>query len=702
MVEADLEDLLQREFREIAPLSFVKLRSPIEKYKSGYFAFLEFNIEKPSLGIYLGIREKEIVGILFPPDYPVEHPTTLISENFPYVQHQHVFQAPDGSLFKSICLTRDDSKDWWCGKTLFELVLAIRDWLNDAASENLVKPDDPFEPLIADARFPVVELDVTEARMECEKYGGLWETTSYSMNIPGSSESRLILGGGDITTLVWYQFAEQAAAWTKRPDTLQELEALIESVGFDRKRFDYWINKGRDLTHKLIIIGVKRPRSVLGRPDNDEWVAFDLVNDRRSQQLKVRTHLVHQSFTRELARKLSGYSDSQLVRKILIIGAGALGSAAAEILIRSGYLSVILIDDDLMQPHNLSRHILGNQEIGAYKSQALVEKFRDLYRHDGNVAEFINKNIFDLSDAECTELNNKIDLVLDCSASPAVMRFLSDSGLWHKPGISAYQVDHGNGTIILYSPNVGEAPLFMNELSCVAQWRKVPVIHRWLAGERDPVDIGGGCRSVSSTISHAKTMFGASVLSDQILLWLTSEGLPRISTGRLFAIPTLSSDHSDSFRIEFDSQKVPISNWTIFMPDSVASKLKQIALRDPTIETGGILLGHTDRQKRHFYVVDSIECEGARTGNGFLRFPSNIRYMLAVVEKSAAGMIHYVGEWHSHPRGVGCNPSHIDRVTMADLATSLIGDRFPAFCVISDGEEFSFYVFESPKFEEKS
>jgi hypothetical protein len=47
-----------------------------------------------------------------------------------------------------------------------------------------------------------------------------------------------------------------------------------------------------------------------------------------------------------------------------------------------------------------------------------------------------------------------------------------------------------------------------------------------------------------------------------------------------------------------------------------------------------------------------------------------------------AGIVGYVGEWHSHPRGHSANPSPDDLIQLAELSLGMHADGLPALQLI--------------------
>ncbi len=78
-------------------------------------------------------------------------------------------------------------------------------------------------------------------------------------------------------------------------------------------------------------------------------------------------------------------------KKIVIIGAGSLGSYVASEIIRAGCKNIVIVDNDEFEPPNIMRHQLELSASGIIKSLALAYKLGRL--HPEISAEFINKKI---------------------------------------------------------------------------------------------------------------------------------------------------------------------------------------------------------------------------------------------------------------------------------------------------------------------
>ena len=63
-------------------------------------------------------------------------------------------------------------------------------------------------------------------------------------------------------------------------------------------------------------------------------------------------------------------------KRLLLVGAGSIGSAAAEALASYGIRQLIVVDPDRLYSRNLARHRVGREHIGRYKVNGLADRMR--------------------------------------------------------------------------------------------------------------------------------------------------------------------------------------------------------------------------------------------------------------------------------------------------------------------------------------
>jgi hypothetical protein len=113
----------------------------------------------------------------------------------------------------------------------------------------------------------------------------------------------------------------------------------------------------RRLSSRLAIV-ISFPITAAGRTANGE------TPDKRV--LEIEPSQVHFAFDRDLAASIAGRSSADR-HKAVLIGAGSLGSQLAINLAGEGTFHWTITDRDYLLPHNLARHALGGDDVGAPK-----------------------------------------------------------------------------------------------------------------------------------------------------------------------------------------------------------------------------------------------------------------------------------------------------------------------------------------------
>src|SRR3989338_6182940 len=97
-------------------------------------------------------------------------------------------------------------------------------------------------------------------------------------------------------------------------------------------------------------------------------------------------------------------------KKVAIIGVGALGTVAAELLARAGVGSLILIDRDVVEPSNLQRQTLfGEKDVGKSKVTAAEQRIIEINSEIKIETSAIHLN------SQNVDVLQSADLVLDCT-----------------------------------------------------------------------------------------------------------------------------------------------------------------------------------------------------------------------------------------------------------------------------------------------
>jgi len=126
-------------------------------------------------------------------------------------------------------------------------------------------------------------------------------------------------------------------------------------------------------------------------------------------------------------RRVSGYDVEKLANKsCLLLGCGSIGSRVAELLIRSGIGTMVLVDKEEMRAGNVCRHVLGLDYIGQNKAQGL-KQFLHKRNPEAKIAGFASDI---LSEPETlSEMVRVADLVVSCLGNDAAELFVSSASL---------------------------------------------------------------------------------------------------------------------------------------------------------------------------------------------------------------------------------------------------------------------------------
>lgn len=202
----------------------------------------------------------------------------------------------------------------------------------------------------------------------------------------------------------------------------------------------------RDGRKHLALVGYPIPAVVGEEPVQMHWQAMELpvLSSRQEVLSGFRTNEVGY-WDRDRRKVLKGdvsldWIDSQnwhadqlatrgrlpddlACRRIAILGAGAVGSVLATLLVRAGVDNLVLIDRDRLQAGNLVRHTLGVAQVGEDKAVALASQLNATSPHARVIA--VTARFPDLSLAE-SELLQTCDLVIDCTAEDDVLDALRE------------------------------------------------------------------------------------------------------------------------------------------------------------------------------------------------------------------------------------------------------------------------------------
>ena len=230
------------------------------------------------------------------------------------------------------------------------------------------------------------------------------------------------------------------------PETLSELIAACNNQHIDiMDMLEKVTPTIRDGKRHLLLMGFSVPRFFGGETESIFWMAMYLpvvsyggktangfrtnhkgwwLRDKRevlTRKMKLEW-LISENWNQQEILQRGKLNDLLLRKKILILGAGCIGSSVAEILVRAGVYNLAIADSDIFEIGNLSRHVLNIGNIGEFKEQSLSNYLNSLNPH-ANIE--VIKAILTIDEEYKTNIDlDKYDVIIDCTGEENVLDIL--------------------------------------------------------------------------------------------------------------------------------------------------------------------------------------------------------------------------------------------------------------------------------------
>lgn len=138
-----------------------------------------------------------------------------------------------------------------------------------------------------------------------------------------------------------------------------------------------------------------------------------------------------------------------------------------------------------------------------------------------------------------------------------------------------------------------------------------------------------------------------------------------------------------------------VGDWTVSTDKGLIEKLAQ--LRDERLpnETGGVLIGNVDLARKLVHVVECLPSpsDSEEYPAMYIRGSEGLEERVKRISGATAGMLSYVGEWHSHPNGATVDPSVDDNKVLQWVRLHMATEGLPGLIAIAgDNEEVNFLI----------
>lgn len=403
------------------------------------------------------------------------------------------------------------------------------------------------------------------------------------------------------------------------------------------------------------------------------------------RELPVVPVTVRESLTARRAREASGIGEDGADEKRVLAGVGALGSSLADLWSREAWGRWTLADPDFLQPHNLVRHLARDCHLGHYKVDVVKEILCSTYPLGAGDPVAFRGDVVTTTNPFFAEDLKNATLLVDATTTLEVPRELSRREDVPRC-VSAFLTPSGSSSVMLMEDVKRRVRL--DDLE--AQYYGAILTEAWgvehLAGHSGELWVGAGCRDISLVLSNELVQLHAAVLARQIRLRSAEQSAQ---------LRVWSSDETTS---GVQAVEIPVRTpihqtcgpWTVVSHEGVSEKLRnQRAVRLPK-ETGGVIVGYVDHPLKSVFVVDVLAApaDSEESETGFVRGTEDLAESLKRISNRTAGIVGYIGEWHSHPLRHSPRPSGDDIDLLAHCARTLALDGVPGLMLIvgEDGD----------------
>ncbi|WP_241282768.1 ThiF family adenylyltransferase [Chryseobacterium timonianum] len=175
--------------------------------------------------------------------------------------------------------------------------------------------------------------------------------------------------------------------------------------------------------------------------------------------------------------------------KVLLIGAGSVGSIFTQSLVRLGMNDIKVIDPDTVVAGNLSRHSLTLDSVGLPKAEALSNHLNSIFPsvcstyENSSLEEAVSQNKLILSD---------FDIIIEATAQDSVLAFLNDSLVNTECFFASISTGYMADTLYLYTTRLDRGEQnFLNDFNAKAKkWLEMDA--KKVSGEEQLIE-GIGC-----------------------------------------------------------------------------------------------------------------------------------------------------------------------------------------------------------------
>jgi integrative and conjugative element protein (TIGR02256 family) len=691
---------------------------------TGDLVVMDVDVETPQRTAH-DIRLEECIGVWFaappaPPEAPAPPETFALREDFPHdVSHVNLraYEYP-----RSLCLYDVPFAELRATWTPGRFVTLVREWLRLTARGELHAADQPLEPLMLGGAGWIILpniLRTEDAALSLERrgqIGGLPVLVAVPPESVQEGERRFVVACIRATP-------RTHGVIRRAPATLADLHELLAPEDDVRVQLAtalrQWKQDGIRLDAQVaivVMVPLRRENGVEAEIEQPwAFLTVESIAD-VGQSLGLWEETQHGLGTilgpgggdggtsinvlplyayfqhrREDGSRFNGRGAAD-DRSFVAIGAGALGSQVLDCVARTAFGRWTVVDGDVFLPHNVARHALGNSAVGFAKAIGVASGVMREAAADGDVHDCIVADVLAPGDhhAALQRAYTEATAIVDMSASLAVARALARDVIEPARRISLFLNPAGTDLVLLAESADRAVPLDALEMQYYRAISHEPALADTLRGAVARERYGRSCRDVSSQLPHARVATLAG-LGAQALERVVDETDPAIRAWRLNETTLEVRSVNVVVHPVVD---IAVGDWHIVADEGLLARIVELRAAKLPNETGGVLLGAVDVARRVVYVVDTIPSppDSEEWPTLYIRGAAGLTAEVERVREATAGQLHYIGEWHSHPKDCPPLPSSDDMKVFAWITEALDADDLPAVMMIAGDGGISTFV----------
>lgn len=688
------------------------------------FVVLDIEPEVPQDTEY-DIRTVERISVQFEPNDEQSPSAYALRRDFPDTPHRNITTSGQP---RSLCLYEEPYTERRMRWTAAQFVRRLHEWLSLTAVGKLHDDDQPLERLFLGTPDRIVlpsklfDPDTTAGPQRLSIYripktSGPWTLVAEEV----AEETRYSDNGAPRVGFAYDAAPRTHGLIRVQPQSLKELAAYLNEgdenlIGTLRERLVEWHESGQVDLDAILILLLRLPKRRSDADDveavevwafatantirdigvgigvwqeHDEGLARLLPIDEDKQGQDVELFLLNPVAALDMstAADMNGLASRSLAKHV-VVGVGALGSQVLVNLARAGQGCWTIIDEDQLLPHNVSRHALPGVAVG-YSKAGVVSRFLNNLVEE----EIALSIVTDALSRPCEELTSayaSAETIFDMSASVAVSRHLALGVDSEARRISLFLSPSGRDLVLL--AETSDRALRLDHLE-MEYYRHIVVcdkMHDHLSQRGDQIRYANSCRDVSANLPQDQVALHAAIGArafrratereeGQVQIWQSEEDL---------TCSTLSVEVSSY--VEFQ-----VGQWTLCVSKRTLHSIKRLRQERLPNETGGVLIGAFDMQRRRLYVAHQVPSppDSEEWPTAYIRGVVGLEETLSDISERTAGQLAYVGEWHSHPDSRSTRPSADDEELFDWLQQHRLRDGLPpVMAIVGDGNRSRWIV----------